>query len=154
RECDPTAVPAMRVRELSGRAASKVRTLFAGKQTRRHGLVGRPERWQLRRDFQIASLGEPGLEPRHVLVDVGCGTLRGGIPIIEYLDAGSYVGIDVRAEAIEEARQELREHGLEDKRPQLIAAASLAEVELSREADRIWAFSLLMHLDDEKLDEC
>jgi hypothetical protein len=40
-----------------------------------------------------------------VLVDLGCGTLRGGIPIIEYLDADSYIGVDVREEAIEEARR-------------------------------------------------
>jgi len=144
----------MRPQELAGRAASRARALFAGKQARRHGLVGRPELWQLKRDFQIAFLWEHGLEPGHVLVDVGCGTLRGGIPIIEYLDAGSYVGIDVRAEAIEEAWQELREHGLEDRRPELIAVPSLADVELTREADRIWAFSVLMHLDDERLDEC
>jgi SAM-dependent methyltransferase len=144
----------MRPRELAGRAASKARAVLAGKQARRHGLVGRPELWQLKRDFQIAFLREHGLEPGHVLVDLGCGTLRGGIPIIEYLDAGSYLGIDVRPEAIEEARYELREHGLESKRPELIAAPSLAEVQLDREADLIWAFSVLMHLDDERLDEC
>jgi len=79
---------------------------------------------------------------------------RGGLPIIEYLDEGSYVGLDVRPEAIEEARRELRESGLDDKRPELIAAPSLAPIELGRQADYVWAFSVLMHLDDERLDEC
>jgi cyclopropane fatty-acyl-phospholipid synthase-like methyltransferase len=144
----------MRPRELVGHARSRARALLAGRQARRHGLVGRPELWQLKRDFQIAFLREYGLEPGHVLVDVGCGTLRGGIPIIEYLDAGSYIGIDVRAEAIAEARKELHEHGLDDRRSELIAAPSLADVQLGRAADRIWAFSVLMHLDDERLDEC
>ena len=142
------------MRRLTERATRCVRALLAGKQARRHGLVGRPELWQQKRDFQIAFLRAEGLEPRHVLVDVGCGTLRGGIPIIEYLDAGSYVGIDVRAEAIEEARRELHESGLEHKRPALIAASSLASVDLGREVDYVWAFSVLMHLDDERLDEC
>ena len=89
-----------------------LRWVRASRQARRHSLVGRPELWQLKRDFQISFLREHGLEPGHFLLDIGCGTLRGGIPIIEYLDAGSYVGIDVRSEAIEEARRELREHRL------------------------------------------
>ena len=144
----------MNVRELVQRAAGRARLLLAGRQARRHSLVGRPELWQLKRDFQISFLRQHGLEPSHVLVDIGCGTLRGGIPIIEYLAADSYVGIDVRSEAIEEARRELREHGLEQKRPLLIAAPSLADVDVGRTADRLWAFSLLMHLDDERLDEC
>ena len=142
------------MRQLAGRAVRAARALAAGKQARRHGLVGRPELWQLKRDFQIAFLRAHGLEPGHVLVDVGCGTLRGGIPIIEYLAAGGYVGLDVRAEAIEEARRELRESGLEDKRPELVVAPSLAGVDLGRTADRVWAFSVLMHLDDGRLAEC
>jgi SAM-dependent methyltransferase len=139
---------------LAGRVARGARALLAGRQARRHGLVGRPELWQLKREFQISFLRAHGLEPGHTLVDVGCGTLRGGIPIIEYLDAGGYVGIDVRPDVIEEARRELREAGLEHKRPELIAASSLASVDLGRAADRVWAFSVLMHLDDERLDEC
>ena len=144
----------MRPRELADRAALRARALLAGKQARRHALVGRPELWQLKRDFQIAFLRKRGLQPGHVLIDIGCGTLRGGIPIIEYLDVGSYVGIDLREEAIEEARRELLEHGLEHKRPELIAGRSLAGIELGRKADRLWAFSVLMHLDDERLGEC
>src|SRR5581483_12194958 len=61
---------------------------------------------------------------------------------------------DVRPEAIEEARRELRESGLEGKRPKLIVAPSLASVDLGRAADLVWAFSVLMHLDDEGLAEC
>lgn len=142
------------MKTLAERAVRGVRALLAGRQARRHGLVGRPELWQLKRDFQISFLRANGLQPGHVLVDVGCGTLRGGIPIIDYLDAGGYVGIDVRPEAIEEAWRELREAGLEDKRPELIAAPSLGSVQLGRKADRVWAFSVLMHLDDERLEEC
>ncbi len=110
--------------------------------------------WQVKRDFQIDFLRRHGLQPADVLVDVGCGTLRGGIPIIDYLEPRHYVGIDVRAEAIEAARAELREHGLEAKEPALIVAPSLAALELGRTADVIWAFSLFMHLDDARLDEC
>jgi SAM-dependent methyltransferase len=142
------------LREIADRAASRARAAVAGRQARRHGLVGRPELWQQKRDFQIAFLREHGLLPAHVLVDLGCGTLRGGIPIIAYLDEGSYVGIDVREEAIEEARHELQEHGLEHKRPELIATPSLAAVDLGRTADYAWGFSVLMHLADERLDEC
>ena len=144
----------MNLREIANRAASRARAAVAGRKARRHGLVGRPELWQQKRDFQIAFLREHGLQPTHVLVDLGCGTLRGGIPIIAYLDESSYVGIDVRGEAIEEARNELQEHGLAHRRPELIATPSLASVDLGRTADYVWAFSVLMHLADERLDEC
>ena len=81
-------------------------------------------------------------------------TLRGGIPLIEYLEHGHYVGIDVRAEALEEGRVELREHGLEDKAPTLIAFDDFAGLALEREFDVVWAFAVLFHLSDEILDAC
>ena len=44
------------------------------------------------RRFQIAFLKERGLVPSSQLLEIGCGPLTGGIPIIEYLEPGNYVG--------------------------------------------------------------
>lgn len=134
------------------RLRRRLRTTLTTRKQRRHALVGPLALWRQKRDFQIAFLRGQGLEPPHTLCDLGCGTLRGGIPIIAYLDAGHYTGIDVRPEVIEEARRELAEHRLEHKRPELIAAADLTQVHLGRRFDVIWAFAVLIHMSDEVLD--
>jgi hypothetical protein len=64
----------------------------------RHGRVGAPHLWRMQRAFQIDFLQRMGLDRQHHLLDLGCGTLRGGLPLIAYLSAGNYTGIDVRAE--------------------------------------------------------
>ena len=66
----------------------------------------------------------------HQLLDLGCGTLRGGLPLIGYLSAGNYTGIDVRAEIIEEALRELEEAGLEQRYPRISHVDSLAGLDL------------------------
>ncbi|MFP7722482.1 class I SAM-dependent methyltransferase [Lysobacter sp. A3-1-A15] len=107
----------------------------------------------MKRLFQIEFLRGRNLAPADHLLDLGCGTLRGGIPLIDYLDAGGYVGIDVREEVIVEARAELELHGLGDKRATLLATDGLAALALGRSFDVVWAFSVLIHMDDAHLEE-
>ncbi len=119
----------------------------------RHSLVGPADLWDAKRRFQIEFLQRAGLKPHHRLLDFGCGTLRGGLPLIEYLDQGNYVGIDVRTETLKEACHELDESGLESKKPILIHCDDLSSLNFRRGFDFIWAFSVLIHLSDAKLDE-
>jgi SAM-dependent methyltransferase len=119
----------------------------------RHGLVGSVELAEMKRKFQISFLRSRGMLPRHMLIDLGCGTLRGGIPIIEYLDEGNYCGIDVRPRVLEEARKELAENGLAHKRPLLLQARDADGALGDRRYDLIWAFSVLIHLSDDVLRE-
>ena len=65
------------------------------KKAERHALVGPGHLWKEKRDWQMGFLLNHGLSPSDHFLDVGCGTLRGGIPIIEYLDPGNYTGFDV-----------------------------------------------------------
>ena len=90
-----------------------------------------------------------GLRPHHSVLEIGCGTLRGGIPIIDFLDARNFCGIDVRQVVLDEARKEVAEAGLKHKEPSLVLATDLAMIDLVQEYDYIWAFSVLPHLDDE-----
>jgi hypothetical protein len=46
---------------------------------------------QLQTDFLVAQ----GLMPHHRLLDIGCGSLRGGVKLVKYLDAGHYAGADL-----------------------------------------------------------
>ncbi len=128
----------------------KVRT----RPSDRHALVGPAHLWEMKRRFQFEFLTSRGLRPEHRLLDIGCGTLRGGIPLIEYLESGHYVGVEARAEALEEGRKELAETGLESKRPMLIRASDPSQVQLEAPVDIGWAFSVLFHMPDEVADAC
>lgn len=119
----------------------------------RHALVGSPELWRMKRKFQIDFLLHQGLKPTDWLCDLGCGTLRGGIPIIRYLEHGHYWGVDVRADVLVEARRELRRASLETKKPRLLHVARLHEARWDARFDVVWAFSTLIHMTDEVLAE-
>jgi SAM-dependent methyltransferase len=108
----------------------------------------------MKREFQIEFLKQAGLRPSHRLLDLGCGTLRGGVPIIGFLDPGNYFGIEARGEVLDKGRKELRESRLEEKVPTLIVAGDLARVSLPVKFDFIWAFSVLIHMRDDVLDGC
>ncbi len=120
--------------------------------TRRAALVGNPERWETQRRFQFEFLTSRGLTPGHRLLDIGCGALRGGIPLIEYLQTGHYTGIEARAAVLDEGAKELAESGLEHKRPALINASDPAQVQLAAAVDFAWAFMALIHMPDETVD--
>ena len=123
------------------------------KEERRHALVGPADLWQMKRDFQIQFLKAKDLKPEHYLLDIGCGTLRGGIPLIAYLQEGHYFGVEVRAQALEEGRKELQEAGLEGKRPTLLLSQDMSQLVIEQKFDYIWAFSVLIHMSDEILND-
>jgi SAM-dependent methyltransferase len=128
------------------------RRLTYTKTARRHSLVGPPDQWKQKRDFQRSFLLGSGLQPSHQLLDIGCGTLRGGIPLIEYLEEGNYVGLEPREKALDKGKAELREAGLSDKEPLLIQGDT-SSAEIARRFDVIWAFSVLFHMTDNVLDD-
>ena len=81
--------------------------LALDRKQRRHGLVGPAKVWKQKRAFQYAFLTSYGLQQQHILLDIGCGTLRGGIPLIDYLEPRNYIGIDNSERRLAEARREL-----------------------------------------------
>ena len=70
-----------------------------------------------------------GLEPRHVVVDYGCGSFRLGRALIEHLDPGHYWGLDVIDEFLDSGMTLLGPELKAEKRPnaRVISTASLAE---------------------------
>jgi len=122
--------------------------------TKRALMVGPSNLWNMKRDFQIKFLKEMGMKPNHSLMDMGCGVLRGGIPIIDYLDAGKYYGFEVRNYVLEEGKEELRESGLEYKNPHLWSESSINVLKTDIQFDFMWAFSVLIHMTDEIVSEC
>ncbi len=57
--------------------------------------------WDALGRLQFEYLRAEGLAPHHVLLDVGCGCLRGGVHFARYLAPGHYYGLDVNASLIE-----------------------------------------------------
>lgn len=116
-------------------------------------LVGKPDLWEVKRAFQIDFLVSRGLKKHHRLLDVGAGTLRGGVPIIDYLEAGHYVGVESRFEAMTKGIEEVTRHGLEEKRPILITADLLSIVDYLPSFDVIWAYSVLFHMEEPVIED-
>lgn len=105
------------------------------------------------RRFQITFLKERGLVPTNQLLEIGCGPLTGGVPIIDYLQAGNYVGVDVRRSVLDMAWREVGKAELGVKNPRLICSSSFGSAELDgRMFDFILSFSVLYHLTDDKLN--
>lgn len=104
--------------------------------------------------LQFNFLLKEGLLPSHKLVDIGCGALRCGIPIIRYLDEGNYYGLDINASLIEAGKSEIAKEGLTAKCPTLLVNDRF---ELSCFAvlfDYAIAQSLFTHLDRELIRRC
>lgn len=129
-----------------------IKYLTQTKEERRHSIVGPANLWEMKRDFQIQFLKPMNLKPEHYLLDIGCGTLRGGIPLITYLYDGHYFGVEVREKALNEGRKELLEMSLEEKNPTLLLSPDISKLTIEQKFDYIWAFSVLIHMGDEILN--
>ena len=132
---------------------NKVRKVFQSNKEKRHELVGPGKLWKMKREFQINFLKKEKLEEDHYFLDLGCGTLRGGIPLIDFLECGHYYGVERRDEVLDEGRKELEEAGLADKKPVLLVSPDISQLSVDQEFDFIWAFSVLIHMSDEILSD-
>jgi SAM-dependent methyltransferase len=121
---------------------------------RRQAMVGPGHLWKMKQDFQIRFLKSVGMTPEHYVLDLGCGVLRGGLPLIEYLNHGHYYGIESRKAVLDEGVSALAEAGLQSKTPSLLLIGDLSKATLDRKFQFIWAFSVLIHMEDRILDAC
>ncbi len=131
-----------------------IKRIFQTAEEKRHSLVGAAHLWKMKRDFQVNFLKEKGLLPSHKLLDIGCGTLRGGIPLIKYLDSGNYYGIEVRDSVLNEGKRELEEANLASKNPHLVVFTDFDTLELNAKFDFVFGFSVLIHMEDEIVKKC
>ena len=83
-----------------------------------HSAIG--GKWEAMGKLQFDFLVRQGLQAQHSLLDIGCGTLRGGRHFIRHLDAGNYTGLDISPGALDSARSLVKAEGLESKRPMLV----------------------------------
>lgn len=124
----------------------------------RHALedsMGFRGQWDEHRRFQIDQLKKRGLEADGTVLEIGCGPLTAGIPVIEYLAPGGYVGVDVRESVLNMSWQQVGKAGLSAKNPMLLRADDFGDSALGvRTFDFVWSFSVLYHMSDPILDAC
>ena len=113
--------------------------------------------WDMMGQLQLDFLRTAGLQPGHRVIDVGCGSLRAGVPLTRYLDAGHYYGIDSQESLIEAGWQrEIKPAGLADKLPRdhLHATGEFDVSVFATQFDYGIAQSVFSHMPLERLVDC
>jgi SAM-dependent methyltransferase len=110
--------------------------------------------WDEMGQAQIDFLLGRGLQPTDVMLDVGCGGLRGGLHFVRYLDPGNYVGVDKSQRMLDFGLAELDQAGLADRRPTLVCDSDFAFGALGREFDVAFAQSVFSHLPLNDIHRC
>ena len=108
---------------------------------------------RLQLDVMVAG----GLRPHHRLLDVGCGSLRGGVHFVPYLDPGNYFGIDLNRSLIDAGyEREILPLGLAARLPRknLIATADFDVSAFNVPFDRAIALSVFTHLSLNRIRTC
>lgn len=113
--------------------------------------------WDELGSLQFNTLRTAGLRAEHRLLDLGCGSLRGGLHFIRYLDAGNYYGIDANESLLDAGvHVELPAAGLTGRIPEenLRCDSSFDVACFGRTFHMALAFSLFTHLPAAFLRAC
>jgi cyclopropane fatty-acyl-phospholipid synthase-like methyltransferase len=102
--------------------------------------------WEEIGRLQFEFMKSRGLKPGHRLCDTGCGSLRGGIHFVRYLDAGNYFGLDINASLLEGGRRELEQAGLAGKQANLLVDDRFKMSRFGTQFDYLLAVSVFTHL--------
>lgn len=97
--------------------------------------------------LQFEFLVRQGLKPSDCLLDIACGSLRGGVHFINYLDVGNYLGIDKEKALIELGiEKELARKVYEYKKPEFVVSDNFEFEKFSKRPRFSVAQSLFTHL--------
>lgn len=105
--------------------------------------------WEEIGKLQADFLRLQGLKPQMKLIDVGCGCFRGGVHLVEFLDAGNYYGMDISQELLDTGYdKEIKPLGLEGKLPRtnLLCDGEFRAERLNARFDMGLAQSVFTHL--------
>lgn len=112
--------------------------------------------WEELGELQLSFLKQQGLKPEHKLLDMGCGSLRGGVKFIDYLKPFHYFGLDINPHLIEKGRElELNEELAKKVNDQSFTSNASFSPEFNVDSfDYGIAFSLFTHVPAERIREC
>jgi len=118
-------------------------------------MMGFRGQWNEHRRFQVEFLKAMGLQSTSTLLEIGCGPLTAGLPVIAHINRGNYTGLDFRENVLNLAYRQIAKTELAAKNPRLICSETLGREELGDATfDFVLAFSVLYHLTDALLDTC
>lgn len=108
--------------------------------------VGPPEYYDLIGGLQFVALMGIGMREHHTVLDVGCGSLRAGRFIVQYLRPGNYYGIEPNEWLIEAAiEHEVGQDMIDLKQPSFSTDAGLNLSAWGVRFDYIVAQSIITH---------
>jgi hypothetical protein len=106
---------------------------------------------KLQFDFMVGR----GLAPGDVFLDIACGSLRGGVHFIKYLDPGNYLGIEKEGTLVQRGlAHELSRSVRKDKRPEFVVSDAFEFERFSKQPKFSLAQSLFTHLIPEQIELC
>jgi len=118
------------------------------------GNVQRPA-WRRIGRLQFDYLKSHGLQPRHYVLEIGCGNLRAGWRIIKYLRAGHYYGVDIAPDVILAAQDTIAAQGLTAKVPHVTVVGDMTYDFLPDDYfDVVHAHSVFSHCPLDVIEEC
>jgi hypothetical protein len=111
--------------------------------------------WEDMGALQLALLQEHGLTPSSTVLDIGCGSMRGGRKIIAFLDAGNYWGTEIAERLLDEGRGYVESDGLSGKSPHLIHVRDFKFQELAGlKFDFVLIFGVFTDVPPNAIREC
>jgi hypothetical protein len=101
---------------------------------RAHPAIGPTAKAARGENEMIRVLRRHGLQPHHTFIDYGCGSLRLGRPIIQYLEPGRFWGLDIAQTFLDAGVRHIGAALTEEKKPNLhvIDAAGLQAASSAR----------------------
>ena len=117
--------------------------------------VGAPNLYDITAAMQFMVMIALGLREWHKLLDIGCGSLRGGRLFMTYLRPKRYFGIEPNAWLIEDAiRYELGADIVATKRPTFDHNSDFTLTALGEDFHYMVAQSILTHVSQAQLNRC
>jgi hypothetical protein len=116
---------------------------------------GTADAWDVIGELQFRFLVDRGLAPSDVFIDVACGSLRGGVRFIHYLEPDHYLGIEKHIElVVYGVASELGMDVYREKRPRFVVSDSFEFNKFGEKPSFGIAQSLFTHLSATDLENC
>jgi hypothetical protein len=117
--------------------------------------VGGPNQYDIIGALQFNLLVLLGMRENHTLLDIGCGSLRGGRFAILYLRPGHYCGIEPESWLVEDgSRHNLGPELVSLKQPSFLYDSSFTCTGFGRKFDFLIAHSIFSHAAPGQIDRC
>lgn len=103
---------------------------------------------------EVEMIKKNGLKPSHSFLDYGCGSLRFGFYLINFLEPNKYVGVDLSQTRLNLGREHLQHHNIlpECYTTFVVKDCLLRELD-NYKFDFVWANSVFTHMTQEDISQ-